>query len=97
MELSGAEPLTLCTPEWREAKKKFTNKSTNKHGVRPDHYIGSAFSMLCDQVERPLDVAIDSACLLLSESNQFIVYTHNIDLSLISFLPHQNRPYLHIY
>ena len=50
-----------------------------------------------DHIERPLANAIDSACLILSESNQFIVYTHNIDLSLISFLPHQNLPYLNIY
>ena len=89
--------LTLCTPCGTQGKKKFTNKSANKHDVRPDHYIGSAFSMLCDHLQRLLDVAMVSACLLLSESNQFIVYTHNIDLSLISFLPHQNWPNLHIY
>ena len=34
-------------------------------------------------MERLLDLAIGSARLLLSKSNQFIVYTHNIDLSLI--------------
>ncbi len=78
-------------------QKKITNKSANKHDVRPDHYIGSAFSMLYDHLERLLDLAMDSACLLLSKSNQFIVSTHNIDLSLISFLPHQNWANLHIY
>ncbi len=89
--------LTLCTREWREPKKDFTNKSASKHGVRSDHYIGSAFSMLYDLIERPPAIATDSAYLLLSKNNQFILYTHNIDLSLISFLPHQNWPYLHIY
>lgn len=89
--------LTLCTREWREAKNYFSNKSANKHGVRKTHYTCSTFSMLYDHIERPLAIAIDSACLLLSENNQFIVYTHNIGLSLIRFLPHQNWPYLHIY
>ena len=79
------------------AKKKFTNKSASNHGVRSDHYIGSTFSMLYENIDRPLAVANDSAYLILSENNQFIVYTHNFGLSLISFLPHQNWPYLHIY
>ena len=89
--------LTLCTREWREAKNYFSNKSANKHGVRKTHYTCITFSMLYDHIERPLAIAIDSACLLLSENNQSIVYTHNIGLSLIRFLPHQNWPYLHIY
>ena len=79
------------------AKKKFTNKSANKHGVRKSHYTGSAFSMLYDHIERQLAIAIDSACLLLSENNQSIVYTRKIDISLISSLPQQKWPNSHIH
>ena len=51
-----------------------------------NHYIGNAFSILCGNFEASLVIVIDCAPLLLSESNQFIVYTHIIDLSLISSL-----------
>ncbi len=94
-----SEGLFLSMTDGQESGKKFTtyNKSASNHGVRSDHYIGSAFSMLYDRIERPIAIATDSACLILSENNQFIVYTHNIDLSLISFLPHQILLNLHIY
>ena len=51
-----------------------------------NHYIGNAFSILFGDFEASPVIVIDCAPLLLSESNQFIVYTHIIDLSLISSL-----------
>ena len=43
-------------PRVAGAKKNFTNKSANKHGVQKTHYIGIAFSMLYKQGRAECDV-----------------------------------------
>ena len=42
-KIIGAKNLNAMYQRVAGAKKKFTSKSANKHGVRSDHYIGSTF------------------------------------------------------
>jgi len=61
------------------------------------HYIGNTFSIQYSLFQLFLEQLADSACFYYSENNQYIVYTHYIELSLIGSLPRRNWHIWHIY
>ncbi len=85
--------------EWKD-KQKVQNKTWRRPapGVQPNHHNiwQSVQYVMTISSARSVGIVIDSAlCIifLFPESNKFIDYTHNFDLSLISPLPHLHIQY----